>query len=113
MEWLSPKDVGAAMKRARRLLQAGAISRTAFAVMDCLAFNCRRPGQPSVRASLSLLQRLTCAARQTVVDALHVLCAVGLLTRRKHHVLVGWARGGRAWRQATNEYRIEAAPNCE
>jgi hypothetical protein len=112
MEWLSPKDAGAVMKYARRLLQTGTISRSALVVMDCLTFNCRKPGQPSVRASLSLLQRLTHSARQTVVDALAELCAAGLLIKRTHRVLVAWAHGGSTWRQATNEYEI-AVPDRE
>ena len=59
MSFLSPKAAGAVMRRARQLLAAGELSRTALVILDCLMFGCRKPGQPSVRASLSLLERLT------------------------------------------------------
>ena len=105
MRFLSPKDAGAIMKRARNLLAADALSRSAFVVLDCLMFGCRRPGQPSVRASLSTLERLTGSARHTVLDALQALYSAGLLAKRKHRLLIEW-RGGIASRQDVNEYEI-------
>jgi hypothetical protein len=90
-EFLTPEAVGRTMKRARVLLATGTINRDALAVLDCLLFACRRPGQPSCRPSLSLLQRLTHAARGTVLGALRSLEAVGLPCCRR-------PRRDRRWR---------------
>ena len=104
--FLSPKDAGAAMRRARAALAAGEISCHAIVVLDCLLWNAgRRHGCPSVRASLRWLARLTDSCRDTILKGIEELVRIGVLAKIRHRVLVAWG-GSIASRQATNEYTI-------
>jgi hypothetical protein len=107
--FLGPEHAGRLAKRGRALLRAGAITHREWAMLDCLLWSCRRPGQNLAVASYSALQRLARVARGTIAAALAKLEALGLVARIKRRVrLAGWHQGGTASRQVTSCYRLRA-----
>jgi hypothetical protein len=106
--FLNPEHAGRLAKRGRELLRAGEITHRELALLDCLLWSCRRPGQDLAVASYSALQRLARVARGTIATALAKLEGLGLIARVKRRVRLSWHRGGQASRQATSCYRLRA-----
>jgi hypothetical protein len=106
--FLDPARAGRLAKRARDLLRAGAITHRELALLDCLLWSCRRPGQDLAVASYSALQRLAHVARGTVAAALAKLEGLGLIGRIKRRVRLAWHQGGQRTVQATSCYRLQA-----
>ena len=112
--FLTPEHAGRLAKRGRELLRAGEITHRELALLDCLLWSCRRPGQDLAVASYTALQRLVHMARDTVAAALAKLEGLGLLAKIKRRVRLSWHQGGQASRQVTSCYRLNApAANVE
>lgn len=79
-------------KHARRLRAMKVLSHAHCSVLDTLLWRCRAPGSPSCQVSLDRLAALSGAARSTVALAIDRLVALGLITRLKTYVTVGWRR---------------------
>lgn len=107
----TPKQAGAVMRRARKLLRAGEITHHQFALLDCLTWTCRPTGSDRTAVSYTRLQQLAGMARETVRNALRRFEDLGLLRRIKRRVRVLWG-GALASRQATNIY-VLLAPDTE
>jgi hypothetical protein len=104
---MTPKDAIALAKRARKLLRAGQITAKQFVLLDCLLWCCRsRTG--SIVVSYTALQRLCHIARATVADGLRALERLGVLSRVKHRIRVGWRS-----LQATSSYVLHPPGRTE
>ena len=111
--FLAPARAGRLAKRGRELLRAGAITHRELALLDCLLWSCRRPGQDLAVASYTALCKLVHVAKDTVSQGLRKLEGLGLIERLKRRVLLSWHQGGTASRQATSCYRLVPPPESE
>ncbi len=105
---LAPTQAGQLAKRGRELLRAGEITHRELALLDCLLWSCRRPGQDLAVASYSALCRLVHMAKATVAAALAKLEALDLIARIKRRVRLSWHQGGERSLQAISCYRLRA-----
>lgn len=105
-EFLDPARAGLLAKRGRALLRAGEITHRELALLDCLLWSCRRPGQDLAVASYTALCKLAHVARGTVAAAITKLEDLGLIARIRRRVRLSWHQGGAASRQATSCYRL-------
>ena len=103
---LSPPDAGRIATRARKLLRRGQITHRQHAILDCLLWSCRAPGRASCRVSYTRLCRLAHVSRETIAGAIRRLARLGLIRKIRHRITVVWVNGGRATRQAVNEYQL-------
>ena len=106
--FLDPKQAGRLAKRGRELQRTGQITHRELALLDCLLWSCRRPGQDLAVASYSALAKLAHMARGTIATGLAKLEDLGLIARIKRRVRMSWCRGGQASRQTTSCYRLRA-----
>ncbi len=104
--FLDPQRAGQLAKRGRALLRAGEITHRELALLDCLLWSCRRPGQDLAVASYTALCKLAHVAKDTVSHGLAKLESLGLIERIKRRVRLSWHQGGQASRQATSCYRL-------
>lgn len=84
--FLDPARAGRLAKRGRELLRAGEITHRELALLDCLLWSCRRPGQDLAVASYTALCKLVHMARGTVAAGLAKLEGLGLVERIKRRV---------------------------
>jgi hypothetical protein len=108
---LSPAQAGALATRARQLLRARTITPHEHALMDCLLWTARRPGNAMLIAPMTVLARLAGQGRRTVVRGLARLEELGLLVRVRRRVRVAWG-GAVASRVVANGYVLKA-PDTE
>lgn len=101
---LTPAQVGAVMKRARKLGRQDVLTPYDHRLLDALLFQCRSPNTGAVVVSYSALQRITGMARATVAKGIARLTSCGLLTKIKRRLRVSWHQGGSASLQATSAY---------
>lgn len=110
---LTPSQVGALMKRARKLGRQNVLTPYDHRLLDAMLFQCRNPGG-AVVVSYSALQRITGMARATVAKGIAKLTSCGLLEKIKRRLRVSWHQGGTASLQAPNAYRFNPpAANTE
>ncbi|MDB5243784.1 MAG: hypothetical protein JWP57_4410 [Spirosoma sp.] len=110
MQSLSATAAAGIMARGRKLLRRGRLTHRQLALLDCLLWSCRRPGQAWARVSYTRMSELARISRETVARAIKRLAELGLVEKRKERVLVAWG-GSVASRQGTSRYRlIEASP---
>ena len=76
-----------------------------------ILWNCRQPGREEVQVSYDRLATLAGVCRRTAVEAVGLLCRLGVLAKEKTRLKVAWALGT-AWRQGRNIYRWRAIPEC-
>lgn len=112
---ISPAQVRDIARKARKLLRKGELSSHAYAVLDALLWVGRAPGQVSVTAAYSRIQKLAHVCRATAVKAVKALIGAGLIRKVKSRDLILWFNGGRKWRQRPNIYvlRCESTPRPE
>ncbi len=103
---LTPAQVGAVMKRARKLGRQNVLTPYDHRLLDAMLFQCRSPSTGAVVVSYSALQRITGMARATVAKGIARLTSCGLLGKIKRRLRVSWHQGGTASLQATNAYRF-------
>jgi hypothetical protein len=103
---LTPAQVGALMKRARKLGRQNVLTPYDHRLLDAMLFQCRSPSTGAVVVSYSALQRITGMARATIAKGIAKLASCGLLGRIKRRLRVSWHQGGTASLQATNAYRF-------
>jgi hypothetical protein len=103
---LTPAQVGAVMKRARKLGRQDVLTPYDHRLLDAMLFQCRSPSTGAVVVSYSALQRLTGMARATIAKAIARLTGCGLLGKIKRRLRVSWHQGGTASLQATSAYRF-------
>jgi hypothetical protein len=103
---LTPAQVGAVMKRARKLGRRDVLTPYDHRLLDALLFQCRSPSTGAVVVSYSALQRITGMARATIAKGIARLTSCGLLGKIKRRLRVSWHQGGTASLQATNAYRF-------
>lgn len=101
---LTPTEVGAVMKRARKLGRSGELTPYDHRVLDALLFQCRNPMSGAVVVSYSAIERITRIARPTIIKAVTRLIGCGLLNKIKRRLRVTWHQGGTASLQAPNAY---------
>lgn len=111
---MTPKMVGALMKKAREKLQKKSLRPQDLALLDAMIFRCRGPGMTKTSVSLTRLATLIGCCKQNVIGALRRLGLAGLLRKIKRRMKIPWM-GGMASRQATNIYEFlppatESAP---
>lgn len=112
MDQLSATAAGAIMARGRKLLRRGQVTHRQLALLDCLLWSCRRPGQAWARVSYTRMSALARISRETVAGAIKRLVGLGLIQKQKERVLVAWG-GSTASRQGTSRYRLIAAAPTE
>lgn len=100
---MTPTQAGEIMRQARAALRRGLITHHEFVLLDCLLWSCRPPGGPVAVMSYTGLQRLARMARATVWRGLRRLEELGVITRRRRRMRVGWAS-----LQATSAYGFHA-----
>lgn len=105
---LTMQQVGAVMKRARKLRNRQRITAHDFGVLDTLMFQCRSPKTGTVEVSYSALQKITGFARKTIGKAVARLTACNLVRKIKRRLRMAWHQGGTTSRQATNCYQFIA-----
>lgn len=105
---LTMKQVGAVMKRGRKLRNKGRITAHDFGVLDTLMFQCRSPRTGTIEVSYSALQKITGFARGTISGAITRLTGCNLVLKIKRRLRVAWHQGGTTSRQATNCYQFIA-----
>ncbi len=103
---LTPAQVGAVMKRARKLGRQDVLTPYDHRLLDALLFQCRSPSTGAVVVSYSALQRITGMARATIAKGIARLASCGLLGKIKRRLRVSWHQGGTASLQATSAYRF-------
>ncbi len=103
---LTPAQVGAVMKRARKLGRQDVLTPYDHRLLDALMFQCRNPSTGAVVVSYSALQRITGMARATIAKGITRLTSCGLMGKIKRRLRVSWHQGGTASLQATNAYRF-------
>ncbi len=103
---LTPTQVGAVMKRARKLGRQDVLTPYDHRLLDALLFQCRSPSTGAVVVSYSALQRITGMARATIAKGIARLSSCGLLGKIKRRLRVSWHQGGTASLQATSAYRF-------
>lgn len=103
---LTPVQVGAVMKRARKLGRKKVLTPYDHRLIDALMFQSRNPGTGAIVVSYSALERITGMARATVAKGIKRLTSCGLLGKIKRRLRVSWHQGGTASLQATNAYRF-------
>lgn len=103
---LTPAQVGAVMKRARKLGRQDVLTPYDHRLLDALLFQCRSPSTGAVVVSYSALQRLTGMARATIAKGIARLTSCGLLGKIKRRLRMSWHQGGIASLQATSAYRF-------
>ena len=103
---LTPAQVGAVMKRARKLGRRDVLTPYDHRLLDALLFQCRSPSTGAVVVSYSALQRITGMARATIAKGIARLASCGLLGKIKRRLRVSWHQGGTASLQATSAYRF-------
>ncbi len=103
---LTPAQVGAVMKRARKLGRRDVLTPYDHRLLDALLFQCRSLSTGAVVVSYSALQRITGMARATIAKGIARLTSCGLLGKIKRRLRVSWHQGGTASLQATNAYRF-------
>lgn len=103
---LTSAQVGAVMKRARKLGRQDVLTPYDHRLLDALLFQCRSPSTGAVVVSYSALQRITGMARATIAKGIARLTSCGLLGKIKRRLRVAWHQGGSASLQATNAYRF-------
>jgi len=103
---LTPAQVGAVMKRARKLGRQDVLTPYDHRLLDALLFQCRSPSTGAVVVSYSALQRITGMARSTIAKGIAKLASCGLLGKIKRRLRVSWHQGGTASLQATSAYRF-------
>jgi hypothetical protein len=108
--FLDPAQAGRLAKRGRELLRAGEITHRELALLDCLLWSCRRPGQDLAVASYTALCKLAHVAKDTVAAGLSKLEGLGLIQRIKRRVRMSWHQGGSRSLQATSCYRLVPSP---
>ena len=111
---LTPAQVGAVMKRARKLGRQDVLTPYDHRLLDALLFQCRSPSTGAVVVSYSALQRITGMARATIAQGIARLTSCGLLGKIRRRLRVSWHQGGTASLQATSAYRFNPpADNTE
>jgi hypothetical protein len=95
----------------QRLCRARIIRPHHLTVGLALLWNCRQPGREDAQVSYDRLAKLAGVCRRTAVDAVQLLCRLGVLAKEKTRLRVAWAFGT-AIRQGRNIYRWLAAPEC-
>ncbi len=103
---LTPAQVGAVMKRARKLGRKKVLTPYDHRLIDALMFQSRNPSTGAIVVSYSALERITGMARATVAKGIKRLTSCGLLGKIKRRLRVSWHQGGTASLQATNAYRF-------
>ncbi len=103
---LTAAQVGAVMKRARKLGRQDVLTPYDHRLLDAMLFQCRSPSTGAVVASYSALQRITGMARATIAKGIARLVGCGLLGKIKRRLRVSWHQGGTASLQATSAYRF-------
>lgn len=103
---LTPAQVGAVMKRARKLGRKKVLTPYDHRLIDALMFQSRSPDTGAVVVSYSALQRITGMARATIAKGIARLTSCGLVEKIKRRLRVSWHQGGTASLQATNAYRF-------
>ncbi len=111
---LTAAQVGAVMKRARKLGRRDVLTPYDHRLLDALLFQCRSPSTGAVVVSYTRLAQLTGMARATIAKSIARLTGCGLLEKIKRRLRVSWHQGGTASLQATNAYRFNPpADNTE
>ena len=105
---LTAAQVGAVMKRARKLGRQDMLTPYDHRLLDALLFQCRNPSTGAVVVSYSALERITGMARATIAKGIARLTSCGLMGKIKRRLRVSWHQGGTASLQATNAYRFNA-----
>jgi hypothetical protein len=95
----------------QRLCRAKIIRPHHLAVGLTLLWNCRQPGGEAAQVSYDRLAALAGVCRRTAVDAVGLLCRLGVLAKEKTRLRVIWAFGT-AIRQGRNIYCWLAIPEC-
>lgn len=103
---LTTAQVGAVMKRARKLGRRDVLTPYDHRLLDALLFQCRSPSTGAVVVSYTALERITGMARATIAKGIARLTGCGLLTKIKRRLRVSWHQGGTASLQATSAYRF-------
>jgi hypothetical protein len=106
--FLKPEHAGRLAKRGRELLRAGEITHRELALLDCLLWSCRRPGQDLAVASYTALCKLAHMARRTMAAAIAKLEGLGLIARIERRARMSWHQGGQRSVQVTSCYRLQA-----
>ena len=103
---LSPKTANRITRAVRRLLTAGLITPHDYACFDALFWRCRRLGAWEADPDYRTIARLAGVCRDRAIKAVHRLEALGVLTKRRRHVLISWGRNRAhvAARQVANLY---------
>lgn len=101
---ISANQAGAIARRGRKLLRRGEITHREAALLDCLLWSCRKPGQGAVSVPITTLCRLARVCRETVVAGLRRLAELGVLRIVKRRFRVAWFGRAVASRQAVSAY---------
>lgn len=101
------------MRTARSAMREKKISRTAYLLLEGLAYSCRpKGGSGAVIVTYRKLRRLIGAALDTTVRAMKQLCAAGFVVLERRGAVIEHAGGRRKYRQLPNSYRLRV-PLCD
>lgn len=103
---MTPESARRIASTGRRLLTARLIRPADYAVLDALLWRVRKPGRWDCDPDYATIARLAGICRSRAIEAVRRLVALGILTKRRRHVLVRWGsnRAQVAARQVSNSY---------
>ena len=108
---MTPETARKITAHVRRLLTDRVLNTYDFAVYDVLMWRVRRPGRWDCDPDYATIARLAGICRDRAMKAVAKLAELGVLTKKRRHVLVRWGRNKAqvAARQVSNSY-VLAAP---
>ena len=111
---MTPETARRITAHVRRLLTERMLNAYDFAVYDVLMWRVRKPGRWDCDPDYSTIARLAGICRDRAMKAVRKLVGLGVLTKKRRHVLVRWGanRAQVAARQISNSY-VFAAPIIE
>lgn len=112
---MSPETARRITAHVRRMLTERMLNAYDFAVYDVLMWRVRKPGRWDCDPDYSTIARLAGICRDRAMKAVRKLVGLGVLTKKRRHVLVRWGanRAQVAARQVSNVYYFCVPPSKE